>query len=634
MVNLGFKQTLLLAVSLIIALSVGSSNYFSYNEFSHELTNTIYQSTEERIKVEAEKLEAYIQAKTHAVEKLADDYQQHQYQTGHAERMRIASHGADVFALMIGFANGDAYTSANYDTWIDNKNPPNYDPRKRPWYQEAIRTSGSIFTQPYTGASTGLLMVSIGKNSGNGVILADITLEILSQTVSDINMKGAIAMIMTEDNTVLASSSPVVKTGKKLTDYSELSHISREVLGTETNTTDYELNGTDKVMFSKKINYGDKSWYLLIGLDKSVVFSKLSETKNTATLLTITYVVLSTLITLLVLTFLYRPILALKETILGLSNGHGDLTHRLEINSNDDLGHIAKGVNSFVEHIHSLIIDIDRASKELKHNVSELELKSNENTAMLDHHVQETELVVTAIEEMSATANTVAQNASDAAQSTQQAAQIGVHSLEVVTEAQSKVSELVSDMDKTANSLQAMSDETKSINSILNVIGDIAEQTNLLALNAAIEAARAGEYGRGFAVVADEVRALASRTQNSTSEIEQALTKLVSGNDIVVKAMESTKSNCDEAYHNTDKVNESINKLSTHVHDITGLTMQIATAAEEQSSVTHEVSQNMNALNGIVNQLNRNSEEASSQTENITHVNEKLASIVNQFKLQ
>jgi len=626
MVNLGFKQTLLLAVSLIIALSVGSSNYFSYSEFSHELTNTIYQSTEERIKVEAEKLEAYIQSKTDAVEKLASDYQQNKYQSGHAERMRIASHGADVDALMIGLANGDAYTSANYDTWINQKNPPNYDPRKRPWYQEALRTSGAIFTEPYTGASTGLLMVSIGKNSGNGVILADITLEVLSQTVSDINMKGAIAMIMTSDNTVLASSSPVVKVGKKLTDYRELSHISKEVLGAQTSTTDYELNGADKVMFSNKIHYGNKSWYLLIGLDKGVVFSQLSETKSTATLLTISYVIISTLITLFVLTFLYRPIIALKETILGLSNGNGDLTHRLEINS--------KGVNSFVEHVHSLIIEIDKASGELKHNVSELKLKSHENTAMLDHHVQETELIVTAIEEMSATASTVAQNASDAAQSTQQAAQIGQHSLDVVTDAQSKVSELVDDMDKTANSLQAMSDETKGINSILNVIGDIAEQTNLLALNAAIEAARAGEYGRGFAVVADEVRALASRTQNSTSEIEQALTKLVSGNETVVKAMESTKSNCDDAYHNTDKVNESINKLSTHVHDITDLTMQIATTAKEQSSVTHEVSQNMNALNNIVNQLNRNSEEASSQTENITHVNERLASIVNQFKLQ
>jgi methyl-accepting chemotaxis protein len=179
-----------------------------------------------------------------------------------------------------------------------------------------------------------------------------------------------------------------------------------------------------------------------------------------------------------------------------------------------------------------------------------------------------------------------------------------------------------------------MSAETKEINKVLSVIGDIAEQTNLLALNAAIEAARAGEQGRGFAVVADEVRALASRTQSSTEEVEQALSRLLNGNEKVVNAMDGTKTTCDEAYQSTDKVSQSLNELSGFVTSINDLNTQIATAAEEQSSVTQEISRNMASLGEIVSQLNTNGENTVNQAESITVVNEQLVAMLRQFKLR
>ncbi|WED24039.1 methyl-accepting chemotaxis protein [Vibrio sp. JC009] len=477
-------------------------------------------------------------------------------------------------------------------------------------------------------------MVSIGRGFGDGVVLADIPLDVLSDTVADINMPGAIAMMMTDDMTVLASTSKVVEVGTKLSDYASLTEVAKSTRGTVSTIVDYELNGVDKVMFTQAVRYGDKKWYLLVGLDKSVVFAALTEAQRQAFILTAIYLLVSVLVTLFILNILYRPILALKETITSLSDGDGDLTQRLEVKNNDDLGQIAAGVNQFIEHIQSLMLNIEAASTELKDNVQQLEHKSDENKHMLTQHVQETEQIVTAIEEMSSTADTVAQNAGETAQSTKEASDIGGQSLAAVGDAQSKVNELVSEVKNTSSNLESMSQETKGISEILTVIGEIAEQTNLLALNAAIEAARAGDQGRGFAVVADEVRALASRTQVSTEEIEQALTRLLSVNKDVVQSMERTKSTCDETFKNTEKVGNSLNELTVHVSGINDLSIQIATAAEEQSSVTQEISRNMSALSDIVSELNCNGEQTLAQTNNISEINEQLVSMVGMFKLR
>lgn len=632
--KLGFKGTLLLSVSLIIVIAISASGFFSYRSTQHVLTDTIYKHTQEIIISEAEVIESFIATKTKAITAVAEDYQTYNYKTGHAARMVTGAHSGDLEALMIGFENGDSYLSTLADGWKDHKNPSEYDVRTRPWYIDARKSSDVIYTEPYTDLVTGNQILSIAKKFRDGVVVGDITLGVLSNTVSSVKMEGAIGLIMDENSSVLASSSTAVKIGDHISENSSLNHLVPEAKGNDNSIVNYELNGIEKVMFTQRIRYGNQYWYLLIGLDKSVVFSALEEVKSQSLILAVTFTIASVLLTLLLLNFLYRPILALKKTITELSNGNGDLTQRLAINSSDDLGQISQGVNVFIENIQSLMIKIESASSDLKNNVSSLKNQASDNSSILDQHVQETDQIITAIEEMSATANNVAQNAGDAAQSTKEAENIGASSLNVVSQAQDKVRNLVTDVESTASSLQTMSAETKEINAVLSVIGDIAEQTNLLALNAAIEAARAGEQGRGFAVVADEVRALASRTQTSTEEVERALSRLLNGNEKVVNAMNGTKATCNEAYESTDKVSQSLNELSGFVTSINNLNTQIATAAEEQSSVTQEISRNMSALGEIVSLLNTNGDNTLDQAEKITRVNEQLVSMVGQFKLR
>ncbi len=241
--------------------------------------------------------------------------------------------------------------------------------------------------------------------------------------------------------------------------------------------------------------------------------------------------------------------------------------------------------------------------------------------------------MVAAIEEMNATAESMASDINHTADITRQANDTGAQSRAITELAQSTVASLISEVSQSSENVQQMSSETQNINSILNVIGDIAEQTNLLALNAAIEAARAGEQGRGFAVVADEVRNLASRTKDSTSEVEQALENLVSRTHNVVESMDTTKLRCEETANNAGEVAGSLATMNDFVEEINSLSTQVATAAEEQSSVTKEVSQNMTAISGIVTELDANGQQALSDAQDIAKINEQLVAIVKRFTI-
>ncbi|WP_068717568.1 methyl-accepting chemotaxis protein [Vibrio tritonius] len=634
MSKLGFKRTLILSSALITGLSVGTSNYFNYRSASEILTTTIYQNTTNYVHQIAGKLTSFITQKSRAIDNLAQDYQKNNYTSNHAQNMRIAASASDIFNITIGFDNGDAYCSYPLPGWTDFKNPPTYNASQRPWFKDAMSASGLIYTDPYADATTQELMVSIGKRAGTrSVVLADIPLTVLKDVVNSVEMKGAVTLIMQDDSSILASTSTAVKVGQKLMDFGSLSHLVDKIKRGD-RSIDYKLGDVDKVMFSEKIQYGDKNWYLLVGLDKSVVFASLDSMAKQTIILTIICVVIAVLLTMLLLNILYRPILALKETIHTLSSGEGDLTRRLDVTSNDDLGIIAEDVNTFISHLQKMMLQIEDFSGQLVNNISSLERTSTQNSTILNQHVRETEQISTAIEEMSATANMMAQNAQESVEYTKEVSQMGSSSLRTLNNAKSYVDRLVSDVENTASSMSNMSDETKGINQILSVIGDIAAQTNLLALNAAIEAARAGEQGRGFAVVADEVRALASRTQESTEEIERALTKLLDGSQEVLSLMEGTKSTCHETFNGTTEVETSLNSLTSQVGNITDLSIKIATSAEEQDRVTAEISKNMSEITDIVKQLNQNDVDSSAQVNDISGINERLATIVGKFKLR
>ena len=234
---------------------------------------------------------------------------------------------------------------------------------------------------------------------------------------------------------------------------------------------------------------------------------------------------------------------------------------------------------------------------------------------------------------MSATSHEVAQNTTQVAVSTQAATKEVANAQDCVDVSLSEVSNLMGEINQAAEQVNSLSEQSKKINSVLSVIGGIAEQTNLLALNAAIEAARAGEQGRGFAVVADEVRSLASRTQDSTLEINEMLSELHNLVTAAVGAMQASQQSCNRSVESSRAISESLGAVTTSVTTINDMSTQIATAATEQSSVTEEINRNVYAIQEIVNELTQSSKTTSSVSQHLAGRGQNLGDLVGQFKI-
>ncbi|MFF7710624.1 methyl-accepting chemotaxis protein [Pseudomonas sp. NPDC007930] len=280
-----------------------------------------------------------------------------------------------------------------------------------------------------------------------------------------------------------------------------------------------------------------------------------------------------------------------------------------------------------------MITEVSACSGVIAGGVEQLRQQAQGTNRILVRHANETDQAVTAITEMSSTAEDVARNAAQTASMTRSANDNARQSKGVVDDASASVNALIGEVEVATSTVRAMEEDAQRINAVLGVIGEIAGQTNLLALNAAIEAARAGEQGRGFAVVADEVRALAGRTQASTSEINDMLARLQHGVGAAVAAMEKTLHSCQATVAKTQKVNSGLDGMADSVVRINDLSTQIATAAEEQSAVSEEINRNMVAVRHIVEELVAEGAQSERSTAALAASNETLIAVVRRFKV-
>jgi methyl-accepting chemotaxis protein len=328
-----------------------------------------------------------------------------------------------------------------------------------------------------------------------------------------------------------------------------------------------------------------------------------------------------------------RPLHNLLYRIEQIADGDGDLRVRLDVLSKDELGKLSHAFNRFLDKLQPLIKEVGRVTGEVADSAQSLAGMAAANDRLISSEHAAVDQVSTAATEMSAAVHEVARNAQNAADAARHAEVQSREGAEVVGATIHSIRQLAQEVESASDTIQTLEQETANIGAVLAVIKGIAEQTNLLALNAAIEAARAGEQGRGFAVVADKVRALAARTQESTKDIQQMIERLQVGVQNAVKATHSGSARARQSVEQAAGVDQALSVTGDSVQRINDMAAQIATACEEQSSVTEEIARNISDIRDLSNEAAQTSEQSTRASRHLSELSHGLAQLVGRFRV-
>ncbi|WP_456295233.1 methyl-accepting chemotaxis protein [Vibrio sp. AK197] len=578
MANLSFKNKLLSLIVAIIFITILVS-YFSVNHF---ISNYIYQSNSKSITHNINLLHNKLQTELEGKLSLASSL--------NFSMMDVADTQANSgFYKVVKIFNGYAFdeTGAMDDALAE------------PYVQQAENHGDEMVVSPVKEVDGKELVTISVKRIDESVDFFVLDLADLITIINDYALEGSYAELVAGDKVIFSNK-----------------------------------HGDHLIPIEREMEFAGQNWSLTGYIDRDSIQSNTDTINWKITLALLVCAVLVIGISVALLHIAFKPLARLNSLVGELSQGQGDLTQRLTVDSRDEIGQISNSINLFIEKLQAMFIEVSESSKEIDNAIQDLNSQSQSNSKTLEQHTLETEQAITAIEELSASANSVEQSAGDAATLTETTNRNAEESKQTVTDAVNSVNALVDQVVAMSGTIGEMNRDTQEIGSVLQVIGEIAEQTNLLALNAAIEAARAGEQGRGFAVVADEVRALAARTQQSTSQINDIIDKLRLTAENVVSDMTSTRERCESTAEHTNKVMDSLNVVTESVSEINDLNSLMATSAHEQRTVTEEVSRNMSAIQEIIRQLNANASQTISVSSELKDTSEGLSSVVSRFKVQ
>ncbi|EJG1644416.1 methyl-accepting chemotaxis protein [Vibrio parahaemolyticus] len=524
--------------------------------------------------------------------------------------------------LAIGFGyESNGFVIENDDGWDAG---PDYDPRQRPWFIAAKNKGDLVVTDPYVDASSKNVIISVGTPvKQNGRFLAgmfyDLELTTLSDLVNQVNLFDAgYLFLVTDDGTTIAHPQSKYN-GEKLNSYLPQVDLNKATQHIEVDNNPYMVSLT---------HIPSENWYVGAIIDETAAYSVVGELRNSAIIYSIIAVLASVIALTLLIRTLMRPLDTLNTAIKDVASGKGDLTQRLETDTDQEFSELAKNFNTFMENLQQQIIESKSISDQILTGTQITAEGARDSAGAIQTQLQELEQLATAMHEMSVTATEVANNAQGAASAAKEADQATIEGSSVVSESTQTINMLSDSIDLAVEEVQVLESATANIETILKVINDIADQTNLLALNAAIEAARAGESGRGFAVVADEVRTLAQRTQESTTEIRSMIEQLQSGASSVASAMHQSKGSAVEAVEKADLANDALQRIRDAIQRISDINLQIASAAEEQSLVAEEINNNTVNIKDLSTQVadsaNRTNEAMQSQHDNVRKQDEIL----------
>ncbi|BAZ93241.1 arginyl-tRNA synthetase [Thiohalobacter thiocyanaticus] len=330
-------------------------------------------------------------------------------------------------------------------------------------------------------------------------------------------------------------------------------------------------------------------------------------------------------------TQIIRPAQHLATRLKAIATG--DFTVSVDVTQRDELGQIADAVREICGHLGEMVGEFSRVSATLTGAAEQLAVITSHTRQGVKEQQSETDQVATAINQMTASVQEVAQSTVSAAEAASNADSEVGNGQQVVRETVQAINALAADVRQGATVIAKLDSDSETIGTVLDVIRGIAEQTNLLALNAAIEAARAGEQGRGFAVVADEVRTLAQRTQESTEEIQAMIERLQGGAREAVEVMERSRSQAESSVEQASRADQSLQSIQAAVATIHNMSTQIASAAEEQGAVAEEINCNISNITEVVGRTADEAEQIAASSQDLNTLSGELQAVVGRFRI-
>ncbi|WP_421286800.1 methyl-accepting chemotaxis protein [Aeromonas veronii] len=593
MKNLSLKQKILLSVVIALSLVILLLSWQSYSSQKSLLLQGSQEQLQRLGTQQAERVSDWLAARRDVIQALGNkagaDPLNALQQAQVSGRFQLTYFGESSGKM------NDSDPSINRD---------GYDPRSRGWYQEAMSKGGLIVTKPYLDVAYNIMVVTLAQPVSGGVVGGDLSIASLVEDVTKMQLPAdGFAIMMHKDGTIIAykDAAKAMKPASEIDNDLTNALIEQSKSSKDLVPAYFDNEGRDKLLWAADIP--DTDWELVLVLDKAALEAPLSSLLMTQLGMALLVLMGSILAISWLVSMLLGPLTKVSQALARIADGNGDLTQRIKIDANDEVGQLANSFNRFVGSQHQLIGNIRQLANELNADAERSLVTNQAAVDELQRQQQEVTMVATAVTEMASATMEIAGNAENTAAAAQQSAQSSEQGKMLVNKTRQSINGLAEEVGQATEVIGELSRHAQAITSILSTIQGIAEQTNLLALNAAIEAARAGEQGRGFAVVADEVRVLSRRTQDSTQQIQSTIETLQQTTARAVSLMQTSQGLADNSVQDADQAVRALEEITSAISLISDMAGQIATAAEEQTQVTGEITQNTTAIKDVSDEI-------------------------------